>query len=120
MTRVLIVDPSEERRSALAFQLRMAKYDVYLAKDGITALGMLKKTRFDTVVTAQTMPHIVPVEQIGVVALLGQNLLQRACDGGFTRCTQPGKPDHQRCLGLLRCPVPAIHRVGMPYNIAAH
>ena len=58
MTRVLIVDPSEERRSALAFQLRTAKYDVYLAKDGVTALDMLKKTRFDTVVTAQSMPGL--------------------------------------------------------------
>lgn len=58
MATVLIVDPQEERRSELAFQLRTANYDVYLAEDGIVALSMLKRTRFDTVVTAECMPGL--------------------------------------------------------------
>lgn len=69
MATVLIVDPSEERRSHLAFQLRTASYEVYLAEDGATALTMLKKTRFDTVVTAQCMP-----------GLSGSGLLRRVRD----------------------------------------
>lgn len=58
MTKVLIVEPDEVRRSQLAFQLSAARYEVHVAVDGVAALDMLQETRYDTVIAAQSMPGL--------------------------------------------------------------
>jgi hypothetical protein len=45
--------------------------------------------------------HIVAVESICGVAQVQQVLLERGCDGRFTRCGQAGEPDGEALLLAL-------------------
>ena len=71
-------------------------------------------------VLVEAVADIVAVQQIGVVALMGENLLQGAGEGGFSRSAQAGEPDHQGLLVLLiGAPIP-VDGVGVPDDVVAH
>ncbi len=69
-------------------------------------------------IATEAVAHIVPIQQIGVLARGGQRLLQRPRQGGFARPGEPGEPDHQGFLPLLLGPALFVDGMGMPHDIA--
>jgi len=61
---------------------------------------LLTGSIIETEIPAQAVAHIVPIQQVGVLALGSQRLFQRPRQGGLARPGEPGKPDHQRLLPL--------------------
>ena len=66
------------------------------------------------------MADIVAIEQIGMVALVRQDLFEGTGDGRLARRAQPGEPDHQGCLSLLLGTHVLIDRVQMPDYVDTH
>jgi len=56
MARILIVDDSSTVRKALRLCLSSEGYEVVAAKDGVEALGLALKSRFDAIITDNFMP----------------------------------------------------------------
>lgn len=56
--RVLAVDDSKTMRDMVNFTLRNAGYDVVEAEDGLKALGVVKSTPVDLVITDINMPNM--------------------------------------------------------------
>lgn len=58
MTTVLAVDDSASMRQMVSFTLKGAGYDVVEAKDGVEALSLAKKGKFNLVITDVNMPNM--------------------------------------------------------------
>ncbi len=78
---------------------------------------LLPRSIIETEIATQAVAHIVPIQQIGVLALCRQRLLQRPRQGRFARPRQPGKPDHQRFLPFQFGPALFVHGMLVPHDI---
>ena len=58
MSRILAVDDSPSMRQMVAFTLRSAGFDVTEAEDGVAALGLARKSKFDLAVIDINMPNM--------------------------------------------------------------
>lgn len=58
MASILAVDDSASMRQMVAFTLKGAGYDVTEAKDGVEALNLAKKNKFNLVITDINMPNM--------------------------------------------------------------
>ncbi len=56
--RVLVVDDDEDSRRVLSLLLAQAGYNVYETRDGLEAVGELKKRRYEVVITDYRMPRL--------------------------------------------------------------
>ncbi|WP_022670085.1 sigma-54-dependent transcriptional regulator [Hippea alviniae] len=71
MYRVLVVDDDEQMRVALSATLKHLNYDAKVAKDAKEALKILKKEKFDVILSDLKMPKMDGVEFLKEVRKLG-------------------------------------------------
>lgn len=62
--KILFVDDSASMRKVLGMTLKRVGYDVETAEDGLEAVGLLDKQRFDVIVTDLNMPNMNGIEFI--------------------------------------------------------
>ena len=65
--KILVVEDEELMLKALEFRLKKDGYDVFTAKDGATALELLKENRFDLVLTDIMLPFVSGLEIVSKV-----------------------------------------------------
>ena len=71
MYRVLVVDDDEQMRVALSATLKHLNYDAKIAKDAKEALKILKKEKFDVILSDLKMPKMDGVEFLKEVKKMG-------------------------------------------------
>ncbi|WP_320821412.1 response regulator [Thalassolituus sp.] len=64
MASILAVDDSASMRQMVAFTLKGAGYQVKEASDGVEALAIAKKEKFDLVLTDVNMPNMNGIELV--------------------------------------------------------
>ncbi|MFT5057822.1 MAG: CheY-like chemotaxis protein [Planctomycetota bacterium] len=87
MARILIADDDFDIRVTLQKLLQMVGHEVELAKDGLEAMGILKSTEFDLMVTDIIMPNQEGLECIIEARQQHPNLHLIAISGGGKECT---------------------------------
>ncbi|HEY0667071.1 MAG TPA: response regulator [Sphingobacteriaceae bacterium] len=65
--KILVVEDEDLMLKALEFRLKKDGYDVFTAKDGATALDLLKEHRFDLVLTDIMLPFVSGLEIVSKV-----------------------------------------------------
>ncbi|USN98581.1 MAG: sigma-54-dependent Fis family transcriptional regulator [Phycisphaeraceae bacterium] len=74
MSTVLVVDDKEMMRDSVAQTLRRAGFEVAVAADGPTALGMIAQKRPDAIVTDLKMPGMSGIELVEKIAQIDDTL----------------------------------------------
>ncbi len=72
-SRVLVVDDEDDVRELMADALVRAGYSVFTARDGMEALGEIKKRRFEVIVTDYQMPMMNGLELLSLSRVLVPN-----------------------------------------------
>ena len=73
--RILVVDDERSMRELLAIVLRRDGYDVILAENGRTALGVLEREPFDLLISDIKMPDMSGVEVLRAAKQIDQDIL---------------------------------------------